>query len=262
MARKKTNTADYFPHFTQDGKTIYMLESKYGNDGYAFWFKLLSEIGKAEDHYLDFSQVEIFDYFLSRAKVTKEIAYSIIEDLCKWKNLDQILWNDYQVIWCQSLVDNLVELYRKRKREIPVKPSFCDRNNISKSITVAEMPHSIVEYSIVKDSIVEDIIPPPPEMIFNYMIDGKEILSIEETFKENFPILLNDLKNKHGEFKIKKWIQDFSELHKQKSWKDFQDFRYHISSFILKISQKENQYAANKFNTTEKPKVGGGAGKF
>jgi uncharacterized protein YdaU (DUF1376 family) len=81
---------------------------------------------------------------------------------------------------------------------------------------------------------------PAPELNFNYMINGKEILSVEETFKENFPVLLTDLKIKHGELKIKNWLKEFSELHKQKSWKDIQDFRQHISSFIKIQSEKKN----------------------
>jgi len=43
MARPRKQTVDYFPHDTDvsSGKTLTILQSKYGNDGYAFWFKLL-----------------------------------------------------------------------------------------------------------------------------------------------------------------------------------------------------------------------------
>jgi uncharacterized protein YdaU (DUF1376 family) len=95
-----------------------------------------------------------------------------------------------------------------------------------------------------------------PELNFNYMIAGKEILSVEETFKEKFQILFNDLNIKHGELKIKKWIADFSTLHKQKSWKDYQDFRHHISSYI-KISSEKKDNGTTKQTTTTDGNVGG-----
>lgn len=55
MARPTKETVDYFPHFVKCGRTIFILESKYGNDGYAFWFKLLEILGDTEGHYYDCS---------------------------------------------------------------------------------------------------------------------------------------------------------------------------------------------------------------
>jgi hypothetical protein len=33
------------------GRKMHIIESKYGNNGYAAWFKLLEELGKANNHY-------------------------------------------------------------------------------------------------------------------------------------------------------------------------------------------------------------------
>ena len=52
MARPKKRTVDYFPHQCNHGKTMFILEQKYGNDGYAFWFKLLELLGTTEGHFL------------------------------------------------------------------------------------------------------------------------------------------------------------------------------------------------------------------
>jgi hypothetical protein len=32
--RKEKQTADYFPHMATSGKTLFILESSFGNDGY------------------------------------------------------------------------------------------------------------------------------------------------------------------------------------------------------------------------------------
>ena len=45
MARPKKQTVDYFPHIIKQGKTMTILENRFGNDGYAFWFKLLEILG-------------------------------------------------------------------------------------------------------------------------------------------------------------------------------------------------------------------------
>ena len=39
MARPQKQTVKYFPHDTDasDGKTLTIIQAKYGNDGYAFW---------------------------------------------------------------------------------------------------------------------------------------------------------------------------------------------------------------------------------
>ena len=48
MTRPKKQTVDYFPHSCNHKKTIYILEERYGNNGYSFWFKLLEMLGNTE----------------------------------------------------------------------------------------------------------------------------------------------------------------------------------------------------------------------
>ena len=47
MARPGKTKVDYFPHVTRTGKTIAILEARWGNDGYAFWFKTLELLGSS-----------------------------------------------------------------------------------------------------------------------------------------------------------------------------------------------------------------------
>ena len=55
MARTQQDTVQYFPHDTgaSDGDTLTILEANFGNDGYAFWFKLLEKLGRAPGHSID-----------------------------------------------------------------------------------------------------------------------------------------------------------------------------------------------------------------
>lgn len=158
MGRTPSNIVDYFPHIAKPGKTLYILEGQFGNDGYAFWFKILEILSSSEGHFYDVSQDVDWNYFLARTKVSAISATEMILLLTKLGNLDSDLWTR-KVLWCQALVDNLAEVYRKRKRPLPQKP-ICDRNNHNcdrKDITatdkskpgipVADIRQSKVEYS-------------------------------------------------------------------------------------------------------------------
>ena len=45
MARKKKHCVDYFPHDTQQNKSVRIISRQYGNDGYAFYYKLRELLG-------------------------------------------------------------------------------------------------------------------------------------------------------------------------------------------------------------------------
>jgi uncharacterized phage protein (TIGR02220 family) len=163
MARHCSNTVDYFPHVAKSGKTIAILEGKWGILGYAFWFKLLEGLCCSDNHYLDFNDVEIWQYFISRIPIEEDKADEILRLLANLGNIDSDLWSDMRIVWCQALVDNLEIVYKNRRRPIPKKPNFpilqegiqvsdsvpTDINDIS----TGRSTHSIVEYSIVENTL-------------------------------------------------------------------------------------------------------------
>ena len=124
MGRPRKQTVDYFPHFVStDSRTKFILEQGWGNDGYAFWFKLLELLGRSEGHYYDCSQPADKMYLVALTKVTEEQADAILDMLALRGNIDLELWQERKVIWCQSLVDNLQDVYSKRTVSAPSKPS-------------------------------------------------------------------------------------------------------------------------------------------
>lgn len=122
MGRPKKQTAEYFPHFVGESKTKFILESTWGNDGYAFWFKLLELLCKSDGHFFDYSQTADRMYLVALAKVSEEKATEILDTLALRGNIDEELWKNKRIIWCQSLVDNLSGMYAKRTTPIPTKP--------------------------------------------------------------------------------------------------------------------------------------------
>ena len=123
MGRPKKQTVDYFPHFVGGSrKTIFLLENDFGNDGYAFWFKLLELLGSNDGHFYDVSTASNRRYLYAYTKVDEETATRILDTLVELGNIDGDLYRERQIIWCQSLVDNLKDVYDKRTTPLPKKP--------------------------------------------------------------------------------------------------------------------------------------------
>lgn len=123
MGRPRKQTVDYFPHFTStDSKTKFILEQSWGNDGYAFWFKLLELLGRSEGHYYDCSTSANEKYLVALAKIDDNTVNDILGVLAELGNIDRELWEQHRIIWCQHLVDNLQDVYSKRTVTAPYKP--------------------------------------------------------------------------------------------------------------------------------------------
>ncbi len=79
MGRPKKENAEYFPHFAADSKTRSILENRYGNDGYAFWFKLLELLCNSDGHIYDCSKVLDWEYLVDYTKVSTEKIENILD---------------------------------------------------------------------------------------------------------------------------------------------------------------------------------------
>ena len=157
-ARKKKNTVDYFPHLIQEGKAMFIIESKYKNDGYATWFKILERLGKSENHFIDISDNKELMYLASKCNITEDLLKSIINDLVDLDKFDKDLWTQ-NIIWSQDFVDAISHLYERRGANLPTKELICkhlklkgEHNTPNDDIGT----HSIVKESIVKESKGED----------------------------------------------------------------------------------------------------------
>lgn len=135
-------TVDYFPHYTSSGKTIFTLESLYGNDGYAFWFKLLEILGSSENHTFRYENICDWLFLVAKTKVTEEKAVAILQTLADLGAIDQSLHRE-KVVWSDNFVFGLIPVYSKRSTEMPVKPILRGE----KSIVGEKIPQSKVKDS-------------------------------------------------------------------------------------------------------------------
>ena len=148
MARSPAmQQVDFFPHMTRHGQTLFIVEKRFGNDGYAFWFKILEMLGSKNGHALDAKEADTWEFIQARTLCSETQCTEILTLLAKLEAIDRQLWEEDRVIWSQNLVDNLRQIYAKRKTGIPCKPHLRrgevdsrSGNDSSTPIPDAEMP--------------------------------------------------------------------------------------------------------------------------
>lgn len=144
MTRPKKETVDYFPHYVDHGKTMFIIEQKYGNDGYSFWFRLLEMLGKAKGHYLDLKDGATWEFLQAKTHLSDSFCDEILNLLAKLDAIDPELWS-VKVVWSQNYVDGLATVYRNRGTKTPSRPSFYIQKPHNGDVSTPENPQSRVE---------------------------------------------------------------------------------------------------------------------
>lgn len=121
MARPKKQTVDYFPHYCNGSRSLFIVQTQHGNDGYAFWFKLLQLLGKSEGHYYDYNDNDNWLFLLSETHVPEQKAKDILETLATIGSIDYDLWQQ-KILWSQNFVSNLEVVYKRRTVNMPSQP--------------------------------------------------------------------------------------------------------------------------------------------
>ena len=142
--RPRKTTIDFFPHRTTSGRTIFILENLYGNNGYAAWFKILELLGTSQGHYYDFSNPANFQYLAARMGVSAPETTAILNTLSELDAIDPEL-HAQGIIWSQNFVDGLEGVYAKRGSGLPEKPCLRNRNTSTAQVSAPETPVSDTE---------------------------------------------------------------------------------------------------------------------
>jgi DnaD/phage-associated family protein len=163
--RPRKHTAEYFPHFTDasEGRTLTILQNRFGNDGYSAWFRILERLGRSDGHYYDCSRSEDWNYLIAKLHISDITASEILDLLAELGAIDRELWTR-KIIWCQKFVDGLSQLYSKRKDEVPPRPF----PHTEMSSYPSEMPIPATEIPCTEP-------PPKPPLASNDQLPSPEI---------------------------------------------------------------------------------------
>lgn len=124
MARPERNNVDYFPHPVIHGKKMFYIRNKYKNDGYAIWFMLLEQLGKAEYHYLDLKDDVQIMYLSSEFLIPENIILDIINTLVKFGEFDADLWKE-KILFSEKFIESIKDAYIRRNNNVVQKHSLC-----------------------------------------------------------------------------------------------------------------------------------------
>lgn len=124
MGRPIKTNADYFKHFAKNGKTKRILFQRMGHVGKSCWWELLEILTDTDNHFLDVSaDMEWLD-LLAVLGVDEQTAHQFFSLLVRLGKIDQELWENDRIIWCQSLIDHggIGALWLERGKNSPEKP--------------------------------------------------------------------------------------------------------------------------------------------
>lgn len=221
MAREQRKDVDYFPHDCIHGRKMNIIESKYGNDGYATWFKLLEQLGKANNHYIDISDEMTLMFLTSTFKIDEEKTFQILNDLSRLGAIDKFLFENHKIIWSEKFTNSIEDAYRKRKNKIFQYSDILNEINQKNSQSGGSYPHSS---------------PNPAEVI------RKEEKSKEEKSKEDFADesadkILQESQQEIGSKKPKEKRKKVAPKKEKETqhWKALVDtwFKFYKSKFII-----------------------------
>lgn len=208
MARPTKQTVPYFPHTVDHGKTLFILEQRFGNDGYAFWFKLLEILGKTDGHYLNLNDDTQWEFLVAKTRLCDSSCTEILDLLSKLGAINTELW-EKRFVWCQKFVDNISDVYKKRKRELPEKPIIDTGNHTSAVVSAPETPQN--------SSFCTQPVTETPQSKVKYSKVNKSKVKKEEG------VIGEITNNRQPKTKLPDWLPE-------NTWNDYVDMRKKIKS--------------------------------
>jgi hypothetical protein len=163
--RKDKNIVDYFPHMCEHGKTMFIIEQKHGNNGYAVWFKTLEMLGRSENHYIDCRNIADWEFLQAKMQLMSAELTDIYNTLSNLGAIHKELWENNNVIWSNNFIKNIQDAYKRRNNKCMHFIDLCIHLSIkckhkydSNGNIVSKKTQSRVKESKEDESIGEEII--------------------------------------------------------------------------------------------------------
>jgi hypothetical protein len=118
MARPERHDADYFPFYVKDGKTLFILESKYGLQGIGFFTNVMRFLTRQTDHHICIKDESDRMYFFAQIRCPEDIGMDMLNLMAKTEKIDVELWGESRVIVSRDLLNSLRDAYKNRKNPV------------------------------------------------------------------------------------------------------------------------------------------------
>jgi hypothetical protein len=117
MSRPERHDVDYFPFLAKDGRTLFILESKYECKGTGFFTNVLRFLSLQPDHHFSIADPSDRMYFFSKLKCDESAAEDMLSLMAMTGKLDAGLF-ELGVVVCEDLLKTISDAYRKRSNNI------------------------------------------------------------------------------------------------------------------------------------------------
>lgn len=151
MARPERRDCDYFPFYAKDGRTLFLLESKYKCQGTGFFTNVMRFLTLETDHHVSILDETDAMYFFSKCHCDSESGINMLNIMAKTGKINKELWA-VSVIASQSLLDSLADAYRNRKNNIVTMPEIKKKyiSDAGNRVSDAGNPQEIVVSDVKK----------------------------------------------------------------------------------------------------------------
>jgi hypothetical protein len=119
MAREK-NTVDYFPFYVKDGKTLYVLQKKYGLEGIGFFTQLFRYLSQVPEHWTCIQDEYDLSRLVDYIGIEEKKCIEMLEILAGTGKIDHALWKEKGIIVSEDFLDSLERVYSKRNNSISI----------------------------------------------------------------------------------------------------------------------------------------------
>lgn len=121
MAKDKKLITENVKHPLRGAEALILLESVFGNDGYAFWFKLFELLIESVGHSIDCMNLYKWRLFLLKMKVEEGRAREMLDLLIGMGEMNEQLWEEKKIITLKSVDDYLKPFYKRKGLEYPLR---------------------------------------------------------------------------------------------------------------------------------------------
>ena len=182
MARPQRKNVDYFPHYISDGKKMYYIEQKYGNDGYASWFKILETLAKTDDHYINLNDQTELMFLAAKCRISEETLLNILTDLSKLGQINEEMWL-VKIVWSDKFIESIQDAYSKRSNKCQSIEGLRVSLTSLGILKGVEKPQSKVKETKAKERKQKKVYPTIDEFVKYGNEKAKEIGVILDQFK-------------------------------------------------------------------------------
>lgn len=119
MARPERHDVDYFPFIAKRGRTLNILQSRYGLEGIGFFTNLLRFLALTPDHYYCIKEeLDMLNFFAEIGLSDAEKGLAMIGLMVRTGKLDRDLWENHKVVACPAFLESVKDAYERRRNRI------------------------------------------------------------------------------------------------------------------------------------------------